>query len=77
MFSSTVKITEAMIETAIMARQLGRNIRMRVSFQQEENRINETAHTDRPKASMWAAYCLDQASYASRLPDLARPRLIM
>jgi hypothetical protein len=31
--SSTVKITEAMIETAIMARQLGRNIRMRISFQ--------------------------------------------
>jgi hypothetical protein len=62
MFSSTVKITEAIIETAIMARQLGRNIRIRVSFHQEENRRMESAHTDRPEASMWADYCLDQAS---------------
>jgi len=62
MFNSTVKITEAMIETAIMARQLGRNIRMLVSFQLEDSRVNRTAHTDRPKASMWADQCLDQAS---------------
>jgi len=62
MFNSTVKITDAMIETAIMVRQLGRKIRMLVSFRQEEIRIKETAHTDHPKASMWAGFGLDQAS---------------
>ena len=33
MFSRTVKTTEAIIEIAIMAKQLGRKMRMLVSFQ--------------------------------------------
>ena len=51
MFSRTVKTTEAIIEIAIMARQLGRNMRMLVSFQPWKRRINEIAHTDRPRAT--------------------------
>ena len=63
MFSRTVKSTEAMIETAIMARQLGRNTSMLVSFRQWIQLGKKTRPT--PTARRWpmrAELLRDQAT---------------
>jgi hypothetical protein len=62
MFSSTVKITEAMIETAIMARQLGRNIRMRVSFRTRREPDKGNGPHRAPEGVEVGRLLLDQAS---------------